>query len=82
MPVFSVWADLLAMLQSHGEEKEAYMQKYKQAEKESNPELAAVYSGQGVGEMDQLEPAHDILTKINQEAIDILTNLPKQLLSD
>jgi nitronate monooxygenase len=44
--------------------------------------LACVYCGQGVGEIDAIEPAYDIVTRIEKDAIACITNLQSVLIPD
>jgi NAD(P)H-dependent flavin oxidoreductase YrpB (nitropropane dioxygenase family) len=43
---------------------------------------AAVLAGEGVGLIDKIELAYDVVRRTNQEAIDILLTKPKQLLGE
>lgn len=45
------------------------------AEKEERPSEGCVYSGQGVGEIDSIDPAFDIIQKIESDAIESLSKL-------
>ena len=50
---------------------------YKQAQKEGNSDIAAVHCGEGVGNIDAVEPAFDIVTRVQEEAATIVCNMPK-----
>ena len=69
-------ADLEAALTSTSE---SVASKYKKAVSEGNPNIAVVYSGEGVGEIGAIEPAYDIVRRIDKEAIDIISGLPRLL---
>lgn len=53
---------------------------YKLAGEEGDVTKTAVLAGEGVGIIDQIEYAYDIVTKINLDAITILQTKPKELL--
>lgn len=53
--------------------------KYKKAVSDGDPNVAVVYSGEGVGEIDAIEPAYDIIQRINQEATDVVRGMPRLL---
>ena len=55
---------------------------FKQANKEEDAAIAQVYSGQGVGEIHSIEPAHDVIEQINKDTISILQGLQKNVLLD
>ena len=48
---------------------------FKNAEKESIPDVGCVYSGQGVGEIVSIDPAYDIIQQIEKDAIESLSKL-------
>ena len=56
-------------------EVRAFVSKYKQAEDDTN--LAVVYCGEGVGEIDSIDPTFAIIQRIENEAIEVLQNLQK-----
>lgn len=49
--------------------------KLKEAVKSQSPDTAFVYSGQGVGEITSIDPAYDIIQKVQAEAVESLTKL-------
>jgi nitronate monooxygenase len=51
------------------------VEKLDRAEKEHLPNEGCVYSGQGVGEIISVDPAYDIIQRIEKEAIETLSNL-------
>ena len=51
------------------------VEKLNRAEKEENPSEGCVYCGQGVGEIHSIDPAFDIVQRVEQEAIQSLSNL-------
>jgi nitronate monooxygenase len=55
---------------------------YRRACKEGNADIALVHAGEGVGLIDAIEPAYDIVTRISNEAADVIRNSPKQLLDE
>eukprot|EP00525_Craspedostauros_australis_P009235 CAMPEP_0198126532 /NCGR_PEP_ID=MMETSP1442-20131203/45019_1 /TAXON_ID= /ORGANISM="Craspedostauros australis, Strain CCMP3328" /LENGTH=349 /DNA_ID=CAMNT_0043786329 /DNA_START=310 /DNA_END=1359 /DNA_ORIENTATION=+ len=58
----------------------AWMEKYKHANEVGDSDMAAVLCGQGVGEVEGIEPTFDIVARINDEAITTITSLPKRVL--
>jgi nitronate monooxygenase len=59
-----------------------FVSKYKQAVKEGNTNLAAVYCGEGVGEIDSIDPTFAIIQRIENEAREILQNLQTIIVED
>ena len=53
------------------------VEKLDHAEKEHLPNEGCVYSGEGVGEIVSVDPAYDIIQRIEKEAIETLSNLRK-----
>lgn len=51
------------------------IEEFKRADANNDVELACVFSGKGVGRIDAIEPAFDILTRIEKEAADTLKSL-------
>jgi len=51
------------------------VQEFKTAMQDGNPTVGMVLAGQGVGEIDSIEPAYDIVMRIEQETKDILRQL-------
>ena len=51
------------------------VQEFKAAMQDGNPKVGMVLAGQGVGEIDSIEPAFDIIMRIEQETKDILQEL-------
>ena len=51
------------------------IQEYRQAQKEGNPDIDAVLVGEGVGLIDSLEPAYDIVRRIDREAQETIQSL-------
>lgn len=51
------------------------LSEYAQAQKESNARVVKVLSGEGVGEIDAIEPAYDVLIRIENETRDALQRL-------
>ena len=58
----------------------AFMKTYQQAQKEQNPNIAVVYAGGGVGEIDSIDNAYDIILKIEEEAVEQLQSVPKKVI--
>ena len=56
-------------------EVHAFVSKYKEAKDDTN--LAAVYCGEGVGEIDSIDPTFAIIQRIENEAIEVVQNLQK-----
>lgn len=54
---------------------------YRQATSDGDPTISAVYSGEGVGEIDAIENVYDIIKRVNEEAIGVVKSMP-QLLND
>lgn len=67
-------ADLEAALASNSD---SVASKYKKAIAEGDPNIAAVYSGQGVGEIDAIEPVFGIIQRIDEEAIVVVNALSR-----
>ena len=57
----------------------AVASKYKKAVAEGDPQIAQVYSGQGVGDIHSIDPAYDVIVRINEEAISIVRSMPQLL---
>jgi len=55
--------------------------KYREALSQGDPKLAAVYSGEGVGDINAIEPAYEIIQRVNEEAVGVVKGM-SQLLSD
>jgi nitronate monooxygenase len=55
---------------------------YKQAVKEEDANLASVYCGEGVGEINSIDPAFAIIQRIEKEALKILQNLQTIVVED
>jgi len=45
---------------------------FKMATADKDPAYACIYSGKGVGKIDSIDPAYDIITRIEQEAIEAI----------
>jgi nitronate monooxygenase len=60
-------------------EKSDVVSGYRLAQKEGNANVTAVLCGQGVGEIDSIDPAFDIITRINEEAMTVIRNMPRML---
>lgn len=58
-------------------DKTSLVEKLNHAEEAALPDKGCVYSGQGVGEIVSIEPAHDIVMQIEKSAIETLLNLKK-----
>lgn len=52
---------------------------YKQATSIGDPNISAVYSGEGVGEIDAIESAYDIIKRVDKEAIETVKGMPQLL---
>jgi nitronate monooxygenase len=59
-----------------------FVSKYKQAVKEGDTNLAGVYCGEGVGEIDSIDPTFAIIQRIENEAIEVLQNLQTVIVED
>jgi len=53
----------------------AFLQQYKQAQKDGNVSVVKVLAGEGVGEIDSIEPAYDIVRRVEQETYDAIQQL-------
>jgi nitronate monooxygenase len=51
------------------------VEEFKKADATNTVESACVFSGKGVGKIKAIEPAFDIITRVEKEAIDALKNL-------
>lgn len=51
------------------------VERFNNAEAEKLPNEGCVYSGQGVGEINSIQPAYDIVQQVETEAIESLSNL-------
>jgi NAD(P)H-dependent flavin oxidoreductase YrpB (nitropropane dioxygenase family) len=60
---------------SSGGDKKTLVETLNYAEKEELPNEGIVYCGQGIGEIDSLDPVYDIIQKIEADAIQSLSNL-------
>mmetsp|Transcript_17662 Transcript_17662/g.40734 ORF Transcript_17662/g.40734 Transcript_17662/m.40734 type:complete len:217 (+) Transcript_17662:52-702(+) len=56
-------------------DKVSIVDQFNDAEKEELPNAGCVYSGQGVGEIISIDPAYDIIQRIEEEAIQSLSDL-------
>mmetsp|Transcript_5527 Transcript_5527/g.13140 ORF Transcript_5527/g.13140 Transcript_5527/m.13140 type:complete len:219 (+) Transcript_5527:694-1350(+) len=56
-------------------EEASLVKKLNEAEKEERTSEGCVYSGQGVGEIDSIDPAFDIVQQIESDAIESLSKL-------
>ena len=61
------------------DEKSSIIEKFKRAEEEKDPSGAIVYSGKGVGKIRSIDPAFEIMTRIEKEAINAISGLAKVL---
>jgi nitronate monooxygenase len=52
---------------------------YRRAQKAEDADAVAVLCGQGVGEIDAIDPAFDIVNRINEEAMAAIRNIPRLL---
>ena len=66
----------LSKMGSHGVPN-GFVTKYRKAEEEGDHMVGAVLAGEGVGDIHTVESAFGIIQRINREAIDIITDLPK-----
>lgn len=55
---------------------------YREAQQEGNGQIAAVLCGEGVGAIDSIKSAYDIVKKINEESVGIVRRMPKMLLDN
>ena len=55
----------------------AFLNAYRQASKDQDADIGAVLAGQGVGLIHGIEPAHDIVCRINREVLETIQNLSK-----
>lgn len=62
---------LLQELQNKGAEH-SLVSRYKEGNKTKDPSITAVYAGKGVGQIQSIDGAYDIITRIEQEAVDII----------
>ena len=51
------------------------LDEYKSAQKASDPRVVCILSGEGVGEIDSIEGAHDVTLRIEEEAIESINRL-------
>jgi len=51
------------------------IEEFKKADATNSVESACVFSGKGVGKINAIEPAFDIVTRVEKEAIGALKNL-------
>jgi len=56
-------------------EDSAFMSSYKTAAQEGDPSVAVVLAGEGVGEIDAIEPAYDIIQRIDEEAQQVIQSM-------
>jgi nitronate monooxygenase len=52
---------------------------FRQAQKAEDADVVAVLCGQGVGEIDSIDPAFDLVTRINEEAMAAIRSMPRLL---
>jgi NAD(P)H-dependent flavin oxidoreductase YrpB (nitropropane dioxygenase family) len=52
---------------------------YRQAQKLGDADVVAVLCGQGVGEIGSIDPAFDIVNRINEETMAVVRSLPRIL---
>lgn len=53
---------------------------YKEATAGGNPSISAVYCGEGVGDINAIESAQDIVRRVNTEAVEVIKGLPQLLI--
>ena len=56
-------------------EGSALISEYQEAAKLGDPSIAQVFAGEGVGEINSIEPAYDIVQRIDQEAREVIQNM-------
>ncbi|KAL7436314.1 hypothetical protein ACHAXM_005169 [Skeletonema potamos] len=56
-------------------DKTHLLEEYKSAQKTSDPHVVCILSGEGVGEIDQIEGAYDLTMRIEEEAISSINRL-------
>jgi nitronate monooxygenase len=71
-------AELAAILDKQGKESDI-VSTFQRAQMEGNASEAVVLAGEGVGLIDRIEPAHEIVAHMSQTAATVLQNLPRQL---
>jgi len=72
------WDTSIPALEMELNSKKSYLaEELNCAEKTKLPNAGCVYSGQGVGEIVSIEPAHDIIMEIEKDAIESLSNINK-----
>jgi nitronate monooxygenase len=55
---------------------------YQNAQQEGNADICVNYAGEGVGLIHEIEPAYDIIQRVNQEAIDVLQSLQSNVYTE
>jgi NAD(P)H-dependent flavin oxidoreductase YrpB (nitropropane dioxygenase family) len=55
------------------------VENFKLASETSDPAYAPVYAGKGVGKIHSIEPTFDIISSIEQETIEVISNISKIL---
>lgn len=56
-------------------DKSTLLEDYKSAQKSANAEIVAVLAGEGVGEIDSIEDAYNVLLRIEEEAMETINRL-------
>ena len=71
------WDDKASELdQEIAKEGSTLVSGYKAASQAGDPTIAQVLAGEGVGEIDSIDSAHDIILRIDKEAREVIQNLP------
>ena len=69
------WEGKTAQELQNAIEKTELLDEYKSAQKASDPRVACVLSGEGVGEIDRIEGAYEVTLRIEEEAIESINRL-------
>jgi nitronate monooxygenase len=73
-------AELASVLDEQGAESDDVVSNLQRAQMQGDASEAVVLAGEGVGLIDCIEPAHEIVAHMSQTAATVLHNLPRQLL--
>lgn len=73
------WDGQSASLAAELEASSSFLEDYKRAQKDCDTNIVKVLAGEGVGEIDSIDPAYDIIERVEQETKDALNRMLKMV---